>query len=106
MIQQSTADFVTSPDAVNRTVIDWVGQDDSFFPYSEGEADYAGQTLVDEGLIGAEDDGSVGTYDLGRAARTIDELEPIVAAQRDEDVQDLPVEDLYTNEFTDPGIGL
>jgi hypothetical protein len=106
MIQQATADFAASPDAVNQTVVDWVGQDDSFFPYSEGEADYAARTLVDEGLVAAEDDGAVGTYDIDRAARTIDELEPIVAEQRGADVQDFPVEDLYTNQFTDPSIGL
>ena len=105
MIQQATADFISSPDAVNQTVIDWIAERDEFYPYSEGEADYAAETLVGEGLIAAEEDGTVGSYDLARAERTIDDLAPIVAEQRGEAVQDFPVADLYTNEFVDPAVG-
>ncbi|KXF56305.1 nitrate ABC transporter substrate-binding protein [Rhodococcus sp. SC4] len=106
IIQQSTADYVTAPESTNEAIVDVVSQDSSFSPYTEGEAEFSAQLLKDEGLIANEADGSVGTYDMARVQGTVDELKPILVAGGAAIPDSLTAEQIYTNRFTDPAIGI
>ncbi|MDJ0416133.1 hypothetical protein QNA29_17130 [Rhodococcus opacus] len=109
IIQQSTADYVTTPESTNEAIVDVVSQDSSFSPYTEGEAEFSATLLKDEGLIANEADGSVGsvgTYDMARVQGTVDELKPILVAGGAAIPDSLTAEQIYTNRFTDPAIGI
>ncbi|CAG7609421.1 hypothetical protein Rwratislav_38112 [Rhodococcus wratislaviensis IFP 2016] len=86
-----------------------MSQDSSFSPYTEGEAEFSATLLKDEGLIANEADGSVGsvgTYDMARVQGTVDELKPILVAGGAAIPDSPTAEQIYTNRFTDPGIGI
>ncbi len=106
IIQQSTADYVTAPESTNDAIVDVVSQDSSFSPYTEGEAEFSATLLKDEGLIANEADGSVGTYDMARVQGTVDELKPILVAGGAAIPDPPTAEQIYTNRFTDPAIGI
>ncbi|MDT2007795.1 nitrate ABC transporter substrate-binding protein [Rhodococcus opacus] len=106
VIQRSTADYVTAPEATNETIVDVVSQDTSFSPYAEGEAEFSARLLKDKGLIANEADGSVGTYDMARVQGTVDELKPILVSGGAAIPDSLTAEQIYTNRFTDPAIGI
>lgn len=106
IVQQATADYITSPDATNSVIVDIVSQDTSFTPYTEGEAAFSSTLLRDQGLIADEADGSVGTYDPVRTQSNLAELGPVLTAGGAQLPADLTAEQLFTNRFTDPSIGI
>ncbi|OZC87060.1 nitrate ABC transporter substrate-binding protein [Rhodococcus sp. 06-412-2C] len=106
IVQQATADYITSPDATNSVIVDIVSQDASFTPYTEGEAAFSSTLLKDQGLIADEADGSVGTYDPVRTQSNLTELGPVLTAGGAQLPADLTAEQLFTNRFTDSAIGI
>ncbi|WP_251152449.1 hypothetical protein [Cellulosimicrobium sp. Marseille-Q4280] len=100
MIQQANADYAASPDAVNEIIVGVVEQDGSYSPYSAGEAAYSAETLVDEGLLAPEDDGSVSTYDMARVDAFVADLVEVLAGEGS-DLGDVAAGDLFTDRFTD-----
>jgi hypothetical protein len=105
IIQQATVDYLASPEQTNQKIVDVVGSDDAYFPYTIGEADFSSKMLGDEGLIANEND-TVGTYDMIRAQGFIDELAPIAEAEGAAVVPSLSAEDLFTDQFSDISIAL
>jgi hypothetical protein len=106
IIQQAGVDYVTHPDEANAAIVDVVGQDTSYIPYSAEEAAYSAELLREEGLIANEDDGSLGTYDEARVGRTIDELVGVLNDGGAGLPPGLTAADLVTNRFVDPSIGI
>ncbi|MGV8874072.1 MAG: ABC transporter substrate-binding protein [Rhodococcus sp. (in: high G+C Gram-positive bacteria)] len=106
IVQQATADYIGDPAATDATIVDVVAQDTSMTPYSEGEAAFSSTLLEEQGLIANEADGSVGTYDSARTQRNLTELGPILTAGGARLPADLTAEELFTNRFTDPSIGI
>ncbi|EME18197.1 ABC transporter substrate-binding protein [Rhodococcus triatomae] len=106
IVQQSSADFVTSPDAANEKIVDVISQDVAYSPYSAGEAAAGAELLAADGLIANEADGSVGTYDPARTQHTIDDLVPILNAGGANLPTGMTAEQLFTNRFTDATIGI
>lgn len=106
IIQQSSADFVASPDAANEKIVDVIAQDVAYSPYSAGEAAAGAELLAADGLIANEADGSVGTYDMARTQHTIEDLVPVLNAGGANLPTSLTAEQLFTNRFTDATIGI
>jgi hypothetical protein len=106
ILQQSTVDFITKPDATNALVIKAVTTFKDFWQYSQGMADYAVKTLKDLGLISNGPDKTLGNMQSERVKRMVDILTPIFAAQRKPVKSGLRAEDLFTNEYIDQNIGL
>lgn len=100
MVQRANADYAATPDAVNEIIVDVVEQDGSYSPYSAGEAAYSAETLVEEGLLAPEDDGSVSTYDMARVDGFVADLVEVLAAEGT-DLGDVAGRDLFTDRFTD-----
>ncbi|MGU3497621.1 nitrate ABC transporter substrate-binding protein [Mycobacterium sp. C31M] len=106
IIQQAGVDYAAAPEAVNATIVDIVGQDTTYSPYTQGEADYGAQILVEKGLLAAEADGSFGVYDPARAAANVADLRAVLASTGNVVPAEVTVEDLFTNQFTDPSIAM
>jgi hypothetical protein len=106
IIQQSGVDYAASPEAVNKVIVDVVSQDSTYSPYTEGEAAFSADLLVDKGLLAAEDDGSFGVYDPARTARNVEDLRAVLATTGNVVPADMTGDDLFTNQFSDPSIAI
>ena len=100
--QQAQVDFVNDPARANAIIVDAVKQVDSFWVYTDGLADYSVQTQKDLGLVGNGPDDTIGNFDPARVEQMLQILRDAGA-----DVpSDLTAEEMYTNQFLDPSIGL
>lgn len=104
IIQQSGVDYAAAPEAVNKVIVDVVSQDSTYSPYSEGEAAFSSDLLVDKGLLAAEDDGSFGVYDPARTARNVEDLRGVLAGSGNVVPAEMTGDTLFTNRFSDPSI--
>ncbi|BBY89898.1 nitrate ABC transporter substrate-binding protein [Mycolicibacterium tokaiense] len=104
IIQQSGVDYAAAPEAVNKVIVDVVSQDSTYSPYSEGEAAFSADLLVDKGLLAAEDDGSFGVYDPARTARNVEDLRGVLAGSGNVVPAEMTGDTLFTNRFSDPSI--
>ena len=106
IIQQSGVDYAAAPEPVNSVIVDIIAQDSTYSPYTEGEAAYGAQTLVEKGLLAAEDDGSFGVYDPTRTARNVEDLRGVLATTGNVVPAEMTADDLFTNRFSDPSIAM
>lgn len=104
MIQRATVQFRADPTHVNDVVVDVVAKSANFSPYSPELAAFGSKVLIDNGLIGNDTDGVVGSFDEARVQRVIDEFAPILRRGGAQVPAGLTARDLVTKEFLDPTI--
>ena len=74
--------------------------------YSQGVADYAVETIKNDGLVGNGPDDTLGNFDLDRVNDLIDQGDPRLRRRSAPPPKDgLTADDIVTNEFIDPSIG-
>ena len=106
IVQRAQIDFVNRPKATNDLIISLVRQyHNKFWTYNPGMADFALQQIKAD-FISDGPDHTLGNFEVGRIQRLIDIVTPILAGQRAPIKDGLKPQDLYTNEFIDPGIGI
>jgi hypothetical protein len=106
IVQRAQIDFVNHPKATNDLIISLVRQyHNKFWTYNQGMADFALQQIKAD-FISDGPDHTLGNFEVGRIQRLIDIVTPILAGQRAPIKDGLKPQDLYTNEFIDPGIGI
>jgi hypothetical protein len=105
IVQRAQADYLKSPDKTNQFIIDVVKEYNTDWTYSPGLANYAIQKMRED-FVNNGSDSTLGNFDTARVKRIIDIVTPILVAQRAAPKQGLKAEDLYTNEFVDPSIGV
>lgn len=105
ILQQSLVDYVADPEATNELIVELT---DAYgaFPYSRDKAAWAVAQQLELGIVGNGENDTIGDFDLERVQKTIDIVVPIYSGQRRDVAPDLTPEDLVTNEFIDPSIGL
>jgi hypothetical protein len=101
MIQHTGKNYVNSPDAINKTITDWVAQDISFSPYTAGEAAYSAETLKNNNIIAPDSAGVWGGYDMAKAQRSIGELIPVLNQSGSGLPAQISATDLYSTQFID-----
>jgi hypothetical protein len=105
LVQRAQVDFLANPERTNAFIIKLVKDYNTFWTYSDGLAAYAiskmRQDFVNNGA-----DRTLGNFEVGRIQRLIDIVTPILVGQRHPPRPGLRPEDLYTNEFVDPSIGV
>ncbi|MGQ0670281.1 MAG: ABC transporter substrate-binding protein [Actinomycetota bacterium] len=107
MWQQSQVDYITNPAETNQVILDVVVAMNTFWTLSPELNDYAVQAMLDLGIISNGPDGTLGSFDLDRVQTLIDELVPIFQADGVDTMKEgVAPEDIVTNEFIDPSIGL
>jgi hypothetical protein len=105
LVQRAQVDFLANPERTNAFIIKLVKDYNTFWTYSDGLAAYAiskmRQDFVNNGA-----DRTLGNFEVGRIQRLIDIVTPILVGQRHPPRPGLRPQDLYTNEFVDPSVGV
>jgi len=105
LVQRAQVDFLANPERTNAFIIKLVKDYNTFWTYSDGLAAYAiGKMRQDFVNNGA--DRTLGNFEVGRIQRLIDIVTPILVGQRHPPRPGLRPQDLYTNEFVDPSVGV
>jgi hypothetical protein len=108
MIQQASIDYLNDPKRTNDMILAAV---DSFggdfgWTYTQGTADYAVETIKNDGLVANGPDDIVGNFDMDRVNALIEKAIPVYTAQDSPPKEGLKAEDIVTNQFIDETIGL
>ncbi|MDQ3177231.1 MAG: ABC transporter substrate-binding protein [Actinomycetota bacterium] len=106
MIQQASVDYVTDPAETNELILEAVETYDNGWTYTPEVADYAVETMKKDGLLGNGPDDTLGNFDMDRINGLIEIARPVYAELGQEPPAGLTAEDVATNEFIDPSIGL
>ncbi len=101
IIQQAAVDSLNEPERVSALIVDAVEQMDDFWVYTEGVAAYAIDTMRELELVSDGPDDTIGNFDPDRVQAVIDQMVTVDLAPAD-----LTADDIITNEFIDPSIGL
>lgn len=99
MVQQTGKNYVEDPQTTNDLIIDWVGSDNAFNPYTAEEAATSAETLRDEDIIAPGDDGIWGSYDMDKAQSAIDMLIPVLNDSGSDLPEDIPADNLFDPRF-------
>jgi hypothetical protein len=106
IIQQSSVDYLADPAAANKIIIEAVAKFDNGWVYDQGVADYAVETIKNDGLVANGPDDTVGNFDPDRINDLITIATPIYTGLGQAPKDGLTADDIMTNEFIDPTIGL
>jgi hypothetical protein len=106
IVQRAQVDFMNNPGETNQRIIELVEEYGSdLWTYNDELADYALEQMAAQ-FVSDGSDRTLGNFEVGRVQRLIDIVIPILAGQRAPIKDGLRPQDLYTNEFIDPGIGI
>lgn len=105
ILQRSTVAYLADPVATNKVIIDLVKAFGGF-EYTPARAANAVKVMKDTGVMGNGTNKAIGDFDLSRVQKLIGIVSPIFAGQKTPVKAGLKPEDLVTNEFIDPSIGL
>ena len=103
IIQQAVISYIAAPGRANTMIVDVVERFDTFWVYQSELADFSVQTQKDYGLVGNGSDATVGNMEAERVKGVLDAIRATEHAGRVP--EDLSIEDLYTDQFIDFGIG-
>ena len=108
IIQQASIDYMADPARTNAIILDAVASfgEDFGWTYSEGAAEYGVATMQADGLVANGPDDTVGNFDLDRVNALIELAVPIYTAQGASPKEGVTADDIVTNQFIDPSIGL
>jgi len=102
IMQQALVDYFADPGPANALILELVEAYDTGWVYTEGAADFAVEQQLALGIVSNGDNATLGDFDEARVA----DLLAIIDRVTDIDVGGIAVEDLVTNGFIDPSIGL
>jgi hypothetical protein len=106
IIQQAQADFMAKPGPAIGLILKLVDAYKGGFVYSRGNAEFAVQQMRQLGIVANGRDTTLGNFDPARLQRLIAIVGPISAGQHKPIKQGLTPEQVGTNQFIDPAIGL
>lgn len=105
LMQQAAVDYLADPAEVNQLIADFTeaGYAASWWRASRELNDFSAQMQKDRGLVSNGHNETVGDFDPARAERMLEILRPALDERANLEVK---AEDVYTNRFVDPSIGL
>jgi len=106
ILQQSTADYVRDPGPTNRAIVGMVHDLNAAQDYTLARATYAADEMKKLAIISNGSNRTLGDFDMARVQKTIDVAGPIFARAGKPVPNALRPEDVATNEFIDPSVGL
>ena len=106
MIQRSQIDYLKHPDAVNKLIVDLNTKYKVGFQYSFELAQFSAAQQQKLGIVGNGPDQTLGNFDMSRIQRVMGIVVPIFAGRKQPVKSGLKPEDIATNQFIDPSIGL
>lgn len=105
IIQRSQVEYVKDPGTTNDLIIK-LNDEYQGFPYSKDQAQFSVEQQIKLGIVGNGTNATLGDFDVDRIRKVIDIVTPIYTGQRKEVKPGLTPQDLVTNEFIDPAVGL
>jgi hypothetical protein len=106
VLQQAEVDYFADPAEANSLILDLAEQYDTGWVYTQGVADYAVQTMIEDGISGNGDNDTLGDFDEARVQDLMDKVIPVYETQGVTPAEGLTPTDLVTNEFIDTTIGM
>jgi hypothetical protein len=106
VMQQAEVDFYSDPSPVVDLILDAVDAYDNGIVYTRGAAEFGVSSVIADGLVSNGDDGAIGDFDPERMQRMLDIVTDMAAASGTDIEPGLTADDLYTNTYIDPAIGL
>jgi hypothetical protein len=108
LVQHASVDYLKDPAATNKIILDAAASFGGNFgwTYSQGAADYAATTMKRDGIVANGPDGVMGKFDMTRVSDLIKIAVPVYVAQDSPPKDGVTAEDIVTNQFLDPTIGL
>jgi hypothetical protein len=106
IIQQGIVDYAANPAAADALIVKLVTQYNNGWVYSAGEAAFAAQSQVSNGIIANSPGGELGDFDFSRIQKLMGIVEPIYTAEGKTIKSGLTPQDVATNQFIDPSIHL
>jgi hypothetical protein len=105
IIQRSQVDYAKSPSVTNDLIIKL---NDAYkgFAYSKDQAAFSVQQQLKLKIVNNGANSTLGDFDVDRIKKVIEVVTPIYTGQRKEVKAGLTAQDLVTNEFIDPSVGL
>jgi hypothetical protein len=105
LLQQATADYAKDPAEANKVIVDFnaAGHATSWWRTAPELMAYAAKTMVDTGIIGNGPNATIGDFDMDRVAEMLKLVKPRFDERADPDVKP---DQVVTNRFIDPSIGL
>lgn len=105
LLQQATVDYARDPAEVNKLIVDFnaAGHAASWWKTGPDVTAYAAKTMVESGIIGNGPNATIGDFDMDRVAEMLKIVKPRLDERADPAVKP---EQVVTNRFIDPSIGL
>lgn len=103
ILQQAQVDYIKDYATTNALIVKLTEEYNTGWVYTPAGAEFSAKAQLDLGLVSNGDDKTLGNYDMKRVQKLIDLVGKYAA---DADVSGVKPEDLVTNEFIDPSIGL
>jgi len=107
LMQQALVDYVSDPVPINTRMVEMVTEMATFWTLSEGGTADAVDKMLSLNMVSNVDNDTIGDTDAARIQALIDKINPIFLEQGLEGyVEGLTADQIATNEFLDPAIGL
>jgi hypothetical protein len=106
ILQKSQVNFVQKPDTAIKTILDLVKRYNTGWQYSDGLAHFSAKQLLTQGIVSNGRDKAIGDFQTDRVQRIINITTPIFQGQRKQIQDGLKADDIATNQFINPSIGL
>lgn len=105
IFQQAAVDYITDPSEVQGVIVEFVegGFAAPWWSESPDLVSYAAETMAAQGIIGNGSNAAIGDFDMDRIAAMLEIVRPALDERSNPDVTS---EDVVTNRFIDPAIGL
>lgn len=106
VMQQAEVDFYADAEPVVDLILDAVDAYDTGIVYTRGAAEFGVSSVIDDGLVSNGSNDTIGDFDPERMQRMLDIVGPIATDSGSAPADGLTAEQLYTNNYIDPAIGL
>lgn len=106
ILQRSTVDYVRDPKPANTAIVSMVRELNAAQDYSMARATFAADEMKKLGIVGNGSNRTLGDFDMTRIQRVIDITGPIFARSGHPVATGLRPQDVASNEFIDPNVGL
>ncbi|WP_330308372.1 MULTISPECIES: hypothetical protein [unclassified Streptomyces] len=106
VVQQSTVDYFADPAPVNKLIVKAVDAFDTGWVYTKGQAADSAKRQLAEGIVSNGDDRTIGDFDQARVRKILDITTPILTRNGTAPADGLKAQNVATNQFLDPSIGL
>ncbi len=106
IMQRSTAGYYSNPGTTNAFIGEVNAKMPKSFGYTKAQGDAAFGAMKENAIIGNGRNNDVGDFDMTRVQRILTIVTPIFAAQKTPVKSGLTPDQMVTNEFIDPSIGV